>query len=131
LAQNTIEVYGLWIKRFLTFSAAQSGEWKHPRDLATSDVEAFLNDLVMRRRLSASSQNQALNALVFLYTHVLEDAIPADHLGKFLLQRSRRPQRLPTVLSPDEVRRVIRAMPEDHISRVMLELMYGDRHADQ
>ena len=82
LAKNTIDVYALWIKRFLTFSAARLSEWKHPIDLGTSDVEAFLNDLVIERRLSASSQNQALNALVFLYTHVLGDTIPQDHLGK-------------------------------------------------
>src|SRR5687767_14947962 len=96
LADNSIDAYSSWIKAFLTFAAARHRTWKHPVDLGTADVEAFLNDLVMRRRLSASSQNQALNALVFLYRHVLVDAIPADHLGKFLLQRSRRPRRVPT-----------------------------------
>src|SRR6185312_13219764 len=100
----------LWIRQFLTFSAQQLGQWKPPEKLGTADVEAFLNDLVMRRRLSASAQNQALCALVFLYGRVLADVIPQDHLGKFLLQRSRRPQRLPTVLSADEVRRVIEAV---------------------
>src|SRR6185312_1640621 len=50
---------------------------------------------------------------------------PQDHLGKFLLQRSRRPQRLPTVLSADEVRRVIEAVDPARISRLMLELLYG------
>ena len=55
--------------------------------------------LVVRRRLSASAQNQALCALVFLYKHVLDDVIPQDHLGKFLLLRSRRVKRVPTVLS--------------------------------
>jgi integron integrase len=93
--------------------------------LGTADVEAFLNDLVVRRRLSASAQNQALCALVFLYTHVLEDVLPQDHLGKFLLQRSRRPKRIPTVLSYQEVRRVIDALPPDHNCRLPLELMYG------
>jgi integron integrase len=88
-------------------------------------VEAFLNDLVVRRRLSASSQNQALCALVFLYGQVLQDVIPQDHLGKFLLQRSRRVKRVPTVLSTDEVRRVIDAVPPEHICRLPLELMYG------
>jgi hypothetical protein len=57
-----------WVKQFLTFSAATSGDWKHPAELGTAEVEAFLNDLVSRRRLSASAQNQALCALVFLYT---------------------------------------------------------------
>jgi integron integrase len=125
LAQNTIDVYSLWVRQFLTFSAGRYKSWMRPEELGTGDVEAFLNDLVIRRRLSASSQNQALNALVFLYTHVLENTIPQDHLGKFVLLRSRRPQRLPTVLSVDEVRRVIDAVDPTHMSRLMIELMYG------
>ena len=80
LAQNTIDVYSLWVRQFLTFSAARYKSWMRPEELGTGDVEAFLNDLVIRRRLSASSQNQALNALVFLYTHVLENTIPQEHL---------------------------------------------------
>jgi len=75
LADNTIDVYSLWVRHFLTFCAQRHGQWKHPAQLATGDAEAFLNDLVIRRRLSASSQNQALNALVVLYKHVLADAI--------------------------------------------------------
>jgi site-specific recombinase XerD len=125
LAQNTIDVYRLWIRQFLTFSAQRHAAWKPPQQLGTADVEAFLNDLVVRRRLSASAQNQALCALVFLYGQVLADVIPHDHLGRFLLQRSRRPQRLPTVLSAEEVRRVIEAVDPARISRLMIELLYG------
>jgi len=110
LSGNTIDAYSHWVRRFLVFCAGPQQAWKHPAQLGTGDVEAFLNDLVLTRRLSASAQNQALCALVFLYTHVLSDVIPQDHLGKFLLQRSRRPKRLPTVLSTDEVRRVIDAI---------------------
>jgi integrase len=66
-----------------------------------------------------------LCALVFLYKHVLEDVIPQDHLGKFLLLRSRRVQRVPTVLSVDEVRRLIEAVDPTRMSRLMLGLMYG------
>ena len=125
LAASSTDAYRGWVRQFLTFSATRHGRWRHPAELGTADVEAFLNDLVVRRRLSASAQNQALCALVFLYRHVLDDVIPHDHLGTFLLQRSRRPQRLPTVLSGDEVRRVFDAVPGDHICRLMLELMYG------
>jgi integron integrase len=125
LAPNTIDVYSQWVRRFLLFSAKCCGQWKHPAQLGTAEVEAFLNDLVLNRRLSASAQNQALCALVFLYTHVLADVIPQDHLGKFLLQRSRRPKRIPTVLSAEEVRRVIEAIDPTRISRLMVELMYG------
>jgi integron integrase len=93
--------------------------------LGTDDVERFLNDLVIRRRLSASSQNQALNALVFLYRHVLEGVVPADHLGKFELTRSRRVPRVPTVLSTAEVGRVIEQVPDRHNYRLLVKLLYG------
>jgi site-specific recombinase XerD len=89
MADATIEAYSLWVKQFLAFSARRHGAWKPPGELFTEDVEAFFNDLVVERRLAASTQNQALNALVFLYKQVLDD-IPTDHLGKFALLRSRR-----------------------------------------
>lgn len=124
MADSTIDCYSLWVQQFLRYSAGAHGEWKHPAELGTGDVEGFLNDLVVSRQLAGSTQNQALNALVFLYKHVL-DAIPQDHLGKFLLQRSKRPKRVPTVLSVAEVKRVIEAVPADHMSRLMVELLYG------
>lgn len=63
LADRTIDAYSHWVRDFLGFSAGRHGQWTHPSKLGTADVEAYLNDLVMRRRLSASSQNQALNRL--------------------------------------------------------------------
>src|SRR4051794_28554850 len=114
LSKNTCDAYSRWIRDFLAFSRGPDGTWRHPAELATPDVEAFLNELVTRRRLSASSQNQALNALVFLYHHILEDAIPRDHLGKFELLRSRRVPRVPTVLSREEVGRIIAVLPIGH-----------------
>ena len=96
-----------------------------PEQLGSGDVEAFLNHLVGERRLAASTQNQALGALVFLYKHVLEDAIARDHLGKFELLRSTRPARLPTVLSAAEVARMLEAVPPGRIYRLMAELLYG------
>jgi integron integrase len=125
LSPKTISAYSAWISQYLTFCSARLGCWTHPTKLGTSDCEAFLNDLVLGRRLSASSQNQALNALVFLYRHVLENAIPQDHLGKFAILRSQRPKRIPTVLSADEVRRLIEAVDPARMSRLMIELMYG------
>lgn len=125
LSPNTIDAYSSWIRAYLGFCAAARGGWTHPTKLGTADCEAFLNDLVLRRRLSASSQNQALNALVFLYKHVLENTIPQDHLGKFALLRSTRPKRIPTVLSADEVSRVIAALPEKGNSRLLIQLLYG------
>jgi integron integrase len=125
LAKATIEAYSGWITSYLRYCAASAGEWRRPQQLGTTDVETFLNHLVVERRLSASSQNQCLCALVFLYSQVLEGVIPQDHLGKFVLMRSTRPKRLPTVLSVEELRRLIAAVPEDRMSRLMLELMYG------
>jgi site-specific recombinase XerD len=121
MAESTLDCYSLWVKQFLRFSAAAHGGWKHPSELGTADVEAFLNDMVVRRQLAGATQNQALNGLVFLYKHVL-DAIPEEHLGMFLLQRSKRPKKVPTVLSTAEVMRVIEAVPANHMSRLMIEL---------
>ena len=78
--------------------------------MAEREVEAYLTYLAVGRRLSASSQNQATNAIVFLYKQVLADELSADHLGRFAAERSTRTPRVPTVLSVDEVRRVIDAM---------------------
>ncbi|HEX4794740.1 MAG TPA: site-specific integrase [Humisphaera sp.] len=100
LADNTIDAYRGWIQQFLRFCATARGQWTQPQELGNTEVESFLNDLVTRRRLSASSQNQALNALVFLYAQVL-DALPENHLGKFALLRSTRPRRVPTVLDAE------------------------------
>jgi len=125
LADATVNAYLSWITQFMTFCAVRHQAWRHPVNLGTADVEAFLNDLVLQRRLSASAQNQALCALVFLYRHVLDGVIANDHLGKFMLERSRRVPRLPTVLSREEVRRVLDALPKESKYRLMLELMYG------
>ena len=80
MSRRTADVYCQWIRRFLSFSASARGAWTAPEKLGTADVEAFLNHLVGDRHLAASTQNQALNALVFLYRHVLENAIAPDPL---------------------------------------------------
>ena len=125
LADNTIDVYKHWIGRYLAYSERRCGGWKRPEELFTADLEQFLNHLVMEKRLSASSQNQALNALVFLYRRVLEGAISPAHLGKFALVRSKRVKRVPTVLSADEVRRLIEHVPVKGNYRLMVQLLYG------
>src|SRR4051812_20647032 len=94
MSGKTADVYCHWIRRFLAFCASAHGRWMPPEQLGTADVESFLNHLVGVRRLAASTQNQSLNTLVFLYRHVLEDAIARDHLGKFELLRSKRPKRV-------------------------------------
>ena len=73
LSANTLDAYSGWVRDFLSFCRGPAGAWRHPTELGTEDVERYLNDLVSRRRLLASSQNQALCALVFRYRNVLED----------------------------------------------------------
>jgi integron integrase len=99
--------------------------WRHPRELGADEVGRFLTCLAVERRLSASSQNQAANAIVFLYKQVLADELPEDHLGRFVAERSKRPARLPTVLSESEVRRIIDQMPHDSVRTLMVRLLYG------
>src|SRR3954466_12530560 len=65
-ALRTEEVYVLWIKRYIFFH-----QKRHPREMGAAEVQAFLSDLAVTQRVSASTQNQALNALVFLYSQVL------------------------------------------------------------
>ncbi|MBM3835711.1 MAG: integron integrase [Verrucomicrobia bacterium] len=111
---RTETTYVDWIKRFILFHGK-----RHPREMGASEVESFLTDLAVRRRVAASTQNQALNALVFLYREVLHQP-----LGEFAAVRAKRPVRLPTVLTPAEVQRLLLAMkPNTH--RLMARLLYG------
>jgi site-specific recombinase XerD len=87
LAKSTVACYQSWIEQFLRFSR-QQGNWKHPRDLRAHEVEAFLTHLARDRRVSASTQNQATCAVVFLYKQVLINELGEDHLGRFAAQRA-------------------------------------------
>jgi integron integrase len=83
------------------------------------EIEAFLSDLVMNRNVAASTQNQAFNALLFLYNQVLEMKMPDD----INAIRSRKPVRVPTVMSREETNRLISSM--DGTKKLMVEIMYG------
>ncbi len=97
-SHRTEKSYIHWIRRFVRFHGRQ-----HPRLLGKPDIESFLTHLAVERKVSASTQNQAFNALLFLYREVLEMKMPQlDNV-----QRAKKPQRLPTVLSPQEVRQVL------------------------
>src|SRR2546423_7046830 len=95
LSPLTIECYQRWVGQFLAFCRVE-GRWRTPAELRAPEVEAFLNHLAVERRLSASSQNQAINAIVFLYKQVLADELPQDYLGRFAAERSKRPLKVPT-----------------------------------
>jgi integron integrase len=124
LAGNTIDCYSRWIREFLAFHR-DGKHWRHPRELGAEHVQAFLTHLAKQRRLAASSQNQATNAIVFLYKQVLADELPEDHLGKFVAERSRRPVHVPTVLSVDQTVAVINAAAEGSVHQLMMRLLYG------
>lgn len=123
LARSTIACYRDWLVRFFVFHR-QGDQWRHPRELAGPEVEAFLTYLATDRRLSASSQNQAVCAIVFLYKHVLINEVGPEHLGRFSAIRAARPQRVPTVLSVAEVSRLVEAIRQP-VARLMAELAYG------
>jgi integron integrase len=124
LSGRTFDAYARWIKQFLIF-CKDGTTWRYPTELGTAEVEAFLTHLARDRRLSASSQNQAVNAIVFLYKHVLAGKVPEDHLGRFAAERSTRSVRIPTVLSREEVVRLIAALPAGSTARTLVELLYG------
>jgi site-specific recombinase XerD len=125
LSASTVACYRGWILDFLSFCRDPDGRWREPAGLGVPEVEQFLTHLAGGRRLSASSQNQAMCAIVFLYKHVLADEVPEGHLGRFEFERSTRHPRVPTVLSVAEIMRVIECVREGSMLRLMVELLYG------
>ncbi len=92
---RTEETYCDWIVRFIRFHGT-----RHPKEMGKTEVEAFLSHLASVEHVAKSTQNQALNALLFLYRHVLD--LP-ERMDKVEAVRSRRPKKMPTVLTKDEV----------------------------
>jgi integron integrase len=111
---RTEQAYLSWIRRFIRFH-----HFRHPRSMSKPEIEAFLTYLAVRKKVSSSTQNQALSALLFLYRIVLDQ--PID----FPLQsvRAKRPKRLPTVLSREEVIQVIPFVTG--ASHLVVQLLYG------
>jgi len=120
---RTEEAYRQWVRRFLQFNrrggSVAAGGWRHPRELGAVEVQAFLNDLALNQRVAVSTQNQALNGLVFLYREVLH--MDLGDIGK--IERPRRPARLPVVLTRAEAHRLLAGMTGTH--QLMASLLYG------
>lgn len=111
---RTDQAYVHWIKQFIFFHNK-----KHPRDMSKEEVSAFLTHLAVARHVSASTQNQALAALLFLYREVLNTEIGwIDNVV-----RAKKPQRLPVVLTREEVRAVFAKLEPN--SRLVAILLYG------
>jgi integron integrase len=114
LSPRTERAYLGWIRRFLSFHGG-----RHPLDLGKTEIESFLTDLAVTARVSASTQNQALSGLLFLYRNVYGQGFPwlED------VVRARRPRRLPVVLTRSEVSSILEQMPGP--TRLMASLLYG------
>ena len=113
-AYRTEQTYLEWVKRFLIFAVPRTR-----RELKWEDAKGYLNYLTVVRRVSSGTQNQALSALQFLYGKVLRR--PAG--GKRELERAPQTRRVPTVLTREEVGRLLEGM--DGQGKLMAELMYG------
>jgi len=113
-AYRTEQRYLAWIRRFILFHNK-----RHPAHMGRLEIESFLTHLAVKENVAAATQNQALNALLFLYRTVLDRPIefPLDSL------RARRPKRVPTVLSKEEVARLLPCLPEPY--RLIGKLLYG------
>jgi integron integrase len=111
---RTEKQYVAWVRRYIRFHGL-----RHPSTLGAVEVTAFLTHLAVERQVAAATQNQALAALLFLYKSVLELDLPwlAD------VVRSKRPRRLPVVLSRDDVRAVLEHV--DGRCRLVASLLYG------
>jgi integron integrase len=114
LSMRTEEAYIRWIRKFILHHGK-----RHPSELGAAEIGAYLSYLATERQVAASTQNQALNALLFLYRRVLETPFPElDHLV-----RARKPSRLPVVFTREEARRVLAEMDGTH--HLIASLLYG------
>lgn len=114
-AYRTEQTYISWILRYIKFFGGKT----HPKKLNAGDIEKFLSYLASVEKVSASTQRQALNAIVFLYRDVLD--LPLD--GKIAPVRSKRHVHPPTVMTEEETQRLLREMSGVH--KLMALLMYG------
>ena len=114
LSLRTEEAYLGWIRRFILFHHK-----RHPNDMGAAEVQAFLSYLAVHAEVAASTQNVALNALLFLYRYVLHQSWP-DHRP---IAHAKRPRRLPTVFTQEEVTAVLSQL--HGTSLLMASLLYG------
>ena len=112
-ARRTVDTYEQWLRRFLRFH-----QLRHPREMGSEEVNAFLTHLAVEGQVSASTQNQALSALLFLYRVLLERDLDLEGLV-----RARKPRRLPVVMTEEEVRSVLQRL--EGSEALVAGLLYG------
>jgi len=110
---RTEETYLEWVRRYILFHNK-----RHPKDMGAPEIQAFLIHLATELNLAASTQNQALSAILFLYREILHIEI-----DPILLSSAKRPERLPTVLAHTEAMRVINQLTGTH--KLMAQILYG------
>lgn len=113
-SHRTEQTYCSWVKRFIYFHNV-----RHPQEMAEPEINAFLTYLAVKEKVAASTQNQALSALLFLYRHVLGREV--GDLSEVI--RARKPKRLPVVMTLEEVKAVLANLSGD--KWLMASLMYG------
>lgn len=113
-ARKTEEAYIYWIRSFLRFNQMRS-----PREMGAGEIREYLSHLAIQKNVAASTQNQALNALLFLYQKVLQIKLP--HIGD--IERAKKPKKIPVVFNPDEALAVIGQLSGD--TRMICSILYG------
>jgi integron integrase len=113
-SNRTEDTYCSWVRRFVHFH-----KLRHPKDMGELEINAFLTHLAVAEKVSASTQNQALSALLFLYRHVIGKEV--GDLGHVI--RARKPSHLPVVLTRDEVKALLAQL--SGVKWLMASLMYG------
>jgi integron integrase len=112
---RTEKTYIGWVRQYILFHHK-----RHPREMGVKEINDFITFLVNQKRVSASTQNQAISAILFLYRNVLNIELDEKVLTSI---RPTKPKRVPTVLSRQEARQVIAKM--DGVYRLMVQIMYG------
>ncbi len=113
-SRRTERTYADWIKRFILFHGK-----RHPLEMGEPEINQFLTDLAVNKKVSASTQNQALSAILFLYQRVLDK--PLEWVNPAV--RAKKPKRLPVVLTRQEVKTILDSM--DGAPRLVATLLYG------
>ena len=128
LARRSEETYIQWIRRFILFhrklaavtdAPLQKWIWRHPKDMGEAEVRAFLTDLAVRRQVGAATQNQALNALLFLYREVL--GVEMDWVDGF--EQAQRSRRVPVVLNQEEMQALLKQLTG--LQGLIGQVLYG------
>lgn len=113
-SRRTEEAYVGWIRRYILFH-----QKRHPKDMGSPEIQAFLTHLAVEQNVASSTQNQALSALVFLYREVLHQELS----GSINAVRAKPTQNIPTVLTKSEVHQILGQLSGHH--KLLVELLYG------